>query len=138
MLIKKPADIRPSEITSKQNYLRRRDFIRAGAIAGVTALTGSALAAVVPEARRAKLPDVGKSEFSTDEASNSYEDVTTYNNFYEFGTGKDDPYRDAQEFDPRPWSITVDGHAEKTGTFDFEDFIKPFDLEEQSGISPAC
>jgi sulfoxide reductase catalytic subunit YedY len=131
MLIKKPADIRPSEITSKQNYLRRRDFIRAGAIAGVTALTGSALAAVVPEARRAKLPDVGKSEFSTDEASNSYEDVTTYNNFYEFGTGKDDPYRDAQEFDPRPWSITVDGHAEKTGTFDFEDFIKPFDLEER-------
>jgi sulfoxide reductase catalytic subunit YedY len=131
MLIKKPADIRPSEITSKQNYLRRRDFIRAGAIAGATALTSPALAAVVPEGRRAKLPDVGNSEFSTDEAPNSYEDVTTYNNFYEFGTGKDDPYRNAQEFDPRPWSITVDGHAEKTGTFDFEDFIRPFDLEER-------
>ena len=131
MLIKKPADIRPSEITSKQNYLRRRDFIRAGAIAGAAALTSPALAAVVPEGRRAKLPDVRNSEFSTDEAPNSYDDVTTYNNFYEFGTGKDDPYRNAQEFDPRPWSITVDGHAEKTGTFGFEDFIKPLDLVER-------
>jgi len=131
MLIRKPADIRPSEITSEHNYLRRRDFIRAGAIAGASALAGPALAAVVPEGRRAELPDVGDSEFSTDEAPNSYEDITTYNNFYEFGTGKDDPYRNAQDFDPRPWTITVDGHAEKTGAFHFEDFIKPFDLEER-------
>jgi methionine sulfoxide reductase catalytic subunit len=131
MLIRKPADIRSSEITSEQNYLRRRDFIRAGAIAGASALAGPALAAVVPEGRRAELPDVGNSDFSTDETPNSYEDVTTYNNYYEFGTGKDDPYRNAQQFDPRPWSITIDGHAEKTGTFHFEDFIKPFDLEER-------
>jgi methionine sulfoxide reductase catalytic subunit len=131
MLIRKPTDIRSSEITSEQNYLRRRDFIRAGAIAGASALAGPALAAVVPEGRRAELPDVGNSDFSTDETPNSYEDVTTYNNYYEFGTGKDDPYRNAQQFDPRPWSITIDGHAEKTGTFHFEDFIKPFDLEER-------
>ena len=131
MLIKKPSDIRPSEITSHQNYLRRRDFIRAGAIAGATALAGPAFSAVVPEGRRAKLPDVGKSEFSTSEAPNSYEDITTYNNFYEFGTGKDDPYRNAQDFEARPWKITIDGHAERTGTFDFDEFIKPFDLEER-------
>jgi sulfoxide reductase catalytic subunit YedY len=72
-----------------------------------------------------------ESEFSTGEAPNSYEDVTGYNNFYEFGTGKEDPARYAQDFDARPWSITVDGHAGKTGTFHFEDFIKPFDLEER-------
>jgi sulfoxide reductase catalytic subunit YedY len=77
------------------------------------------------------LPDVGKSALSTDEDPNSYEDVTTYNNFYEFGTGKEDPVRNAQDFDPRPWTITVDGHAEKTGAFDFDDFMKPFDLEER-------
>ena len=131
MLIRKPTDIRPSEITSKANYLNRRDFMRAGAIAGGSLLAGPSLAAVVPGENRAKLPDVGKSDFSTDETPNSYEDVTTYNNYYEFGTGKEDPYRYAQDFKARPWSITVEGHAEKTGTFDFEDFVKPFDLEER-------
>jgi sulfoxide reductase catalytic subunit YedY len=131
MLIKKTADIRTSEITSKDNYLNRRTFIRAGSIAGASILAGPAMAAAVPDESRAKLPGVVESEFSTDEAPNSYEDVTGYNNFYEFGTGKEDPARYAQEFDARPWSITVDGHAEKTGTFHFEDFIKPFDLEER-------
>ena len=94
-------------------------------------LAGPALSAVVPEGRRATLPNVASSPFSTSEKPNSYEDITTYNNFYEFGTGKDDPFRNAQDFEPRPWSVTVDGHAEKTGTFDFDDFIKPFDLEER-------
>jgi len=131
MLIKKTADIRPSEITSKANYLNRRTFIRAGSIAGASILAGPAAAAVVPDESRAKLPGAVDSEFSTDETPNSYEDVTGYNNFYEFGTGKEDPARYSKEFDARPWSITVDGHAEKTGTFHFEDFIKPFDLEER-------
>ncbi len=131
MLIRKPSDIRPSEITSKDNYLNRREFLRAGSIAGSLALAGPAVGAIVPEARRSQLADVGKSEFSTNEAPNSYEDITSYNNYWEFGTGKSDPHKYAQEFEPRPWSITVDGHAEKTGTFDFDDFIKPFDLEER-------
>lgn len=131
MLIKKPADIRPSEITSHTNYLNRRQFIRAGSIAGASALAGPAFAAVVPTGDRAELADVAESELSTSEAPNSYEDITTYNNYYEFGTGKEDPYRNAQDFEPRPWSITIDGHAEKTGTFDFDDFMKPFDLEER-------
>jgi sulfoxide reductase catalytic subunit YedY len=131
MLIRKPADIRPSEITSRENYLRRRDFLRAGGIAGGIALAGPALAAVVPAGRGAKLPGVSASAFSTDETPNGYEDITTYNNYYEFGTGKSDPYENAQDFEPRPWSITVEGHAEKTGTFHFEDFVRPFDLEER-------
>ncbi|MDH3372577.1 MAG: twin-arginine translocation signal domain-containing protein, partial [Gammaproteobacteria bacterium] len=63
MLIKKPADIRPSEITSKDNYLNRRDFIRAGSIAGASVLAGPALGAIVPEERRAKLPGILASEF---------------------------------------------------------------------------
>ena len=131
MLIRKPSDIRPSEITSETNYLNRRQFMRAGSIAGASLLAGPALSAVVPVGRRAALEDVRTSPFSTTEEPNSYEDITTYNNFYEFGTGKDDPFRNAQDFEPRPWSITVDGHAEKTGTFDFDDFIRPFDLEER-------
>jgi len=131
VLIRRPADIKPSEITSRENYIGRRAFMRAGAIAGSVALAPATAAAIVPTQRRAKLPDVGASEYSTDEAPNSYDDITTYNNFYEFGTGKSDPYRNAQDFEPRPWTITVDGHADKTGTFAFEDLIKPFDLEER-------
>jgi sulfoxide reductase catalytic subunit YedY len=131
LLIKKPSDIRPSEITSHSNYLNRRQFMRAGAIAGGSLLAPAALGAIVPEQRRARLDDVAESPFSTDEAPNSYEDITTYNNFYEFGTGKEDPAVYARDFEPRPWTIAVDGHAEKTGTFDFDDFIRPFDLEER-------
>ena len=131
MLIRKQADIRPSEITSEKNYLNRRAFIRAGALFGGSILAPPAISAVVPDERGARLAKVRKSSFSTDEAANSFEDITTYNNYYEFGTGKGDPYRNAQDFDPLPWTIEVEGHAEKTGTFDLEDFIKPFDLEER-------
>jgi len=131
VLIRKPADIRPSEITSKDNYLSRRDFMRAGAVAGGVVLASPAMAAMVPDAARASIPGILNSDLSTNEAPNSYEDITTYNNYYEFGTGKADPSLYARDFDPRPWTITVDGHAEKTGTFDFDDFIKPFDVEER-------
>jgi len=131
VLIRKPADIRPSEITSKENYLNRRAFIRAGALVSGSLLLPPAVAAVVPAERRGDLRDVTRSSFSTDEMPNSYEDITTYNNYYEFGTGKEDPSVYARDFQPRPWTIAVDGHAEKTGTFNFEDFVKPFDLEER-------
>jgi len=131
VLIKKPADIRPSEITSRENYLNRRQFMRAGAIAGGSLLLPPAMAAVVPDRRRAVIRDISPSPYSTDEEMNSYQDIVTYNNFYEFGTGKADPYANARDFRTRPWTITVEGEAEKTGTFDFDDFIKPFDLEER-------
>lgn len=131
VLIKKPADIRPSEITGRENYLNRRKFIQSGAIAGGSLLTGQALAALVPTDRGAKLADVKQSEFSTSEAANSLDDISTYNNYYEFGTQKDDPYRNAQNFEPHPWTVEVDGHAEKTGIFHLEDFVKPHVLEER-------
>jgi len=131
LLIKKPADNRPSEITSETNYFNRRDFIRAGAIAGSSLFAPAAMSAVVPERRLARLSGVSKSTYSTDETPNSFEDISSYNNFYEFGLGKDDPIVYAEDFRPRPWTIEVSGHAGKTGTFDFDDFMKPFDLEER-------
>jgi sulfoxide reductase catalytic subunit YedY len=131
VLIKRPADIRPSEITSRENYLNRRKFIQAGAIAGGSLISAQSLAALVPTERRAKLADVRPGEFSTDETANSYEDVATYNNYYEFGTQKDDPHRNAQDFEPHPWTIEVKGHAENAGTFHLEDFVKPHVLEER-------
>jgi sulfoxide reductase catalytic subunit YedY len=131
VLIQKSNDIRPSEITSETNYVSRRDFIRAGAIAGGSLIAPSGMSAVVPDTTLARLSDVAVSPLSTDETPNSFEDIATYNNFYEFGLGKDDPHRYAEDFKPRPWTIEVSGEAEKTGTFDFDDFMKTFDLEER-------
>ena len=131
MLIRKSPDVRSSEITSETNYLNRREFIKSGAIAGGSLLAPAAFGASVSPIAGRPLADVAKSGFSTDEALNSYEDITTYNNFYEFGLGKSDPYQNAQDLKTRPWTIEVEGHAEKTGVFDFDDFVKPFDLEER-------
>ena len=131
MLIKKPADIRPSEITSKDNYLNRRRFMQAAAFAGSSLIAGEAFPAVIPDESRAKLSGVVASKYSTDETPNSYEDITTYNNYYEFGVRKEDPYRNSRAFEPQPWSIEVSGNAEITGTFNLEDFVKPHTLEER-------
>ena len=131
MLIKKPSDIRPSEITSKEHYLNRRTFMQAAVAAGGSLMAGEAFPAVIPTARRAQLDGIVPSEYSTDEKQNSYMDVTTYNNYYEFGTRKEDPYRYSQEFEPHPWNIEVTGEAEVTGTFALEDFVKPHTLEER-------
>jgi sulfoxide reductase catalytic subunit YedY len=131
VLIRKPSDIRPSEITSETNYVNRRQFLQSSAMAGGSMLAGPAFGAIVPEKPLAKLSDVITSEYSTDEKPNRLDDIATYNNYYEFGTAKDDPYNNSQDFKPRPWTIEVEGHAEITGTFDFEDIIKPHTLEER-------
>jgi sulfoxide reductase catalytic subunit YedY len=117
------------EITSESHYLNRRGFIRAAGLA-----TGAALATAALPGRL--LADVRELEtvpgpFSTDEAPNSWEDVTTYNNFYEFGTDKEDPYRNAQDFQPRPWSVKVSGECDKPGVFDYEDIVAPHALEDR-------
>jgi sulfoxide reductase catalytic subunit YedY len=131
MLIKQPSDILPSEITSRDNYLNRRSFMLAGGIASGLAMAGPLLGAVVPDQRRAKLANVRTSVFSSNEKPNSYEDITSYNNYWEFGSGKSDPAANSGDFDPLPWKVTVEGLCEKTGTFDFDEFIKPYDLEER-------
>lgn len=131
MLIRKSPDIRPSEITSETNYLNRRQFLQSSALAGGSLLAGSAMSAVVPDTPMAELSGVIPGDYSTTETPNSIEDIVTYNNYYEFGTGKDDPYRNSQDFKAHPWTIEVDGHAEITGTFDIEDFVNPHTLEER-------
>jgi len=131
VLIKRPADIRPSEITSENNYLDRRKFMQAAAFAGGSMIVGEALPAIIPGEKRAKLPGVVPSKYSTDEAPNSYMDVTAYNNYYEFGVRKEDPARNSKAFEPQPWSIEVSGNAEVTGRFALEDFVRPHTLEER-------
>ena len=130
MLIRKPADIPFSEVTPKSLYLRRREFIQTA--------TGAAVAAAVafsPAGARAqgrpKLPNVRKSPFSTTEPPNGYGDVTGYNNFYEFGTDKEDPKANAQRFTASPWSIRVEGLVKAPASYDVDSLIKPHALEER-------
>jgi sulfoxide reductase catalytic subunit YedY len=133
MLIRKADDIRSSEITPQALYLRRREFLQAASGAAFAA----AAALAPPAARHAaaqtgrKLPDVRKSPLSTTEPLNDYEDVTTYNNFYEFGTAKDEPAMNAKAFKARPWKIAIEGHVAKPASYDIDEFIKPHALEER-------
>ncbi len=136
MLIRKPSDIKPSEITPESLYLNRRVFMRgAGSIAGAAAtllVPGAANAlASDPKAKGEALEQVSETAFSTDEELTPWKDVTRYNNFYEFGTGKRDPYDNAHRLKPRPWSIKVMGECENPGDLDLEDFLKPHALEER-------
>jgi sulfoxide reductase catalytic subunit YedY len=132
MLIKtrQPSEPRSSEITDRSVYRARRRFLQTSAIlAGSTMVPGL----FVPEAVQAgdKLKGVVKGSFSTDEGLTSYKNITTYNNFYEFGTGKSDPSENAHSLKTRPWSVTVDGEVAKSGTYNLEDILKPATLEER-------
>ncbi|MEM8547884.1 MAG: protein-methionine-sulfoxide reductase catalytic subunit MsrP [Pseudomonadota bacterium] len=127
MLIKRPEKIRSSEITPESVYVSRREII--AGLAASALLPAAAHGATVPST--GELEDVVASDYSTDESANSWEDVTTYNNFYEFGTGKADPARRAGTLEPRPWSVEISGEAEKTGTFSLEDILAPHTLEER-------
>ncbi len=133
MLIKRPPDIRPSEITPEQRYLDRRQFMRSAGAAGTGLLLGAGTAAGAADipAKYRRLGDVRPSPLSTAETPNSFEDITRYNNFYEFGTGKDDPAKNSAAFRPKPWQVTVDGEVEQAGTFDYDDIVGPHPLEER-------
>jgi sulfoxide reductase catalytic subunit YedY len=114
----------PSEITPLDVYLDRRRLL--------AGLAGGMLGLAAPSALPAsQLRFTKNTRFSTSEAANSLADITTYNNFYEFGTGKDDPARLAGSFRPAPWSVTIAGEAEVTGKFTLEDILKPHALEER-------
>ena len=132
MLIKKPSDVKPSEITPPELFARRRLFIKGGAGIAGGLLLGAAASGPRAAVRAETYPDLPQSRFSvTDEEPNTWEQITTYNNFYEFGTGKDDPAANAHALTTRPWSVTVDGECEKPGVYDLEDILKPLTLEER-------
>jgi methionine sulfoxide reductase catalytic subunit len=120
MLIRKrragEGDVPSSEITSYEHYLNRRRFLaQSGALAAGAALLPGALA--------------GLERGAADEPT-PYEDITHYNNYYEFGTDKEDPAKNAGAFEPLPWSIRIEGECGKPGTYALEDFLKGLQVVE--------
>ena len=122
MLIKKPDDIKSSEITPEHLYHGRRDFLRTAGLLGLATASGSIAGATRLLAQQEQAP---KDELTP------YQDVTTFNNYYEFGTDKADPAENAKDFKTKPWSVRVEGMVSKPATYNLEDFIKPSKLEER-------
>ncbi|HUB78851.1 MAG TPA: protein-methionine-sulfoxide reductase catalytic subunit MsrP [Bryobacteraceae bacterium] len=121
MLIQNSTNIRYSEVTPKSLYFNRRKFLAAipAAFLSSRAFAGT------------KLPSLAKSPLSTSEPQNSYNDVTHYNNFYEFGTSKDDPARNAQKFKTSPWTLSVEGAVAKPRKYSIDDLLHLASLEER-------
>ena len=119
-----------AEITDEAVYRDRRRLLAAMAAAPALSLAGCAESAPPPPASNVRIsPEQARAGFVTDEVKTSYQDVTTYNNFYEFGTGKSDPSRAAKTLQTSPWSVAVGGECEKPGTVSLADLLK--------GITPT-
>ena len=123
----KLAGIRSSEITPPDVFKNRRKLLQASVAAGLGGLIASP---AVLHAEDLKGP-ISKSKFSTDEELSSLETVTTYNNFYELGTDKGDPAKNADQLKTEPWSLTIDGECDNPGVFAIEDVLKPHAIEER-------
>jgi len=127
--VKTSADVSSSEITPEHVYHSRREFMRLAG-AGALALAAGPLASPVDAAQDA-LPNVVKSPLSTTDKPHTWEQITNYNNFYEFGTDKSDPAHNSAQFKPRPWTVKVDGLVNKPADYNIDDLIKMNQLEER-------
>ena len=121
--IAKKSDIPSSEITPEDVYINRRKFLGASAGIGAAAFLGCGAAGAESEAAETDSQDLEPT---------SWEDITTYNNFYEFGLDKADPARNAHTLVTRPWTIKVDGLCAKPGDYQLEDFVKPSVMEDRT------
>ena len=111
-----------SDVTPREVYLNRRSLIAGLAATGALGMTGQSASAVEAPAQSA---------FSTDEPPNTFEEITSYNNFYEFGPGKEDPMKYADALTTDPWSVEIGGLVDKPGTYDLADVMKGQALEER-------
>ena len=135
MVIKKPGDIPSSEITPKETYIDRRKFMVGAAAVGAAALGAHYLGEMASPAdvvhAENKLNVASKSPFSTTEKETPFNDITNYNNFYEFSTDKYEPAKLAQALKTRPWTVQVDGLVKKPKTYDIDYFLKTYPIEER-------
>jgi len=123
MLIRRPDDIAPSDITPRSLFDRRREFLRLS--------SGAALAGLFPAAAQARLGPGQPSVLSTTETPTPLKHVAGYNNYYEFGTDKEDPARTAHALRVRPWTLSIEGLVKQPKTLGIEDILKLAPLEER-------
>ncbi len=135
MLIRQKDDVRSSDITAEAVYLSRRDLIKAAGIGVTGAVISGSIGSRAIAAENGPvgkiMASVTKSPLSTAESPNTWTDITGYNNYYEFGTGKDDPSRFAVDFAPQPWRVKVSGECNKPGNYNYEDLVSLHALEER-------
>jgi methionine sulfoxide reductase catalytic subunit len=135
MLVKRSPDLKYSDVTPRDVYLNRRKFLQGLGIAGGLALAGKGIAGLVSPSARAyaatKLSPLASSPFSTTEKVSPYQVVTSYNNYYEFGTDKGDPVKNAQKFVTSPWEVSVEGECAKPRKYTMDDILKLAPLEER-------
>ncbi|HTC64909.1 MAG TPA: protein-methionine-sulfoxide reductase catalytic subunit MsrP [Candidatus Saccharimonadales bacterium] len=135
MLLKQSPEFKYSDITPRDIYMNRRKFLYGMGLAGGMAMAGKALLDVVNPSARAyasmKLSPLASSPFSTTEKISPEQIVTTYNNYYEFGTDKADPAKNAQKFVTSPWTVSVEGEVAKPRKFSMDEILKLAPLEER-------
>lgn len=134
MLIHKKSDVIPSEITSKENFENRRTIIKA---AGASLLSASGIVTGLFNSNanaaisKQKINAYLKSKYGADERLTPYDDVTTYNNYYEFGTSKSDPAVESRLFKPSPWTVSIEGAVKKSKQIGMDDILRLAPLEER-------
>ena len=134
MLIRKSSDIASSEITPKSTFMNRRTFMAGAAVAGAAMVAGKYIHDLgSPDTVLAgnKLNVASKSPFSTSEPATSKQNITNYNNFYEFSTDKYEPAQLAQSLQTRPWTVEIGGQVKNKKTLDIDSILKSFPLEER-------
>ncbi|MDZ7779932.1 MAG: protein-methionine-sulfoxide reductase catalytic subunit MsrP [Gemmatimonadota bacterium] len=133
MIIRRPPKVPSSEITPEHVYVNRRKFIKAAALgAAGLAMEPDALSGMIRPRQEQEIPERFRNMTSElDEELNSYEAITTYNNFYEFGTDKKDPHRNSGDFRPRPWTVRIEGHVNKPGDYHLDDLLAPHTMEDR-------
>jgi sulfoxide reductase catalytic subunit YedY len=135
MLVKRSPDLKYSDVTPRDIYLNRRKFLYGMGLAGGLAMAGKSLVDLVSPPVRAyastKLQGVSGSPYNTTEKITSEQVVTTYNNYYEFGTEKEQPSKNAQKFVTSPWSVSVEGEVAKPRKFTMDEILKLAPLEER-------
>src|SRR5258707_6619962 len=135
MLVKRSPDLKYSDATPHDVYVNRRKFLYGMGLAGGLALAGKSLADLVSLSVSAyastKLSGLAGSPFSTTEKVSPEQVVTTYNNYYEFGTEKGDPAKNAQKFVTSPWTVSVEGEVGKPRKFSMDEIMKLAPLEER-------